>query len=112
MYRTIVVACLLLACCSGCGSNSPMAGPQSLAFKGQSIYQGQSNDSIEKALGAPDVVSQGWAIKNWWAGENWITPGELTVEWVYLGETDSLIVWLDMGMVRRVCVVPTEKVKR
>jgi hypothetical protein len=88
-----------------------MAGPQRIKFKGAKIFQGQSNDSVEKALGAPDIVSEGPYVKNEWVGGYMITTGQLTVEWVYLGNQDSLIIWLDRGMVRRICVVPTSKVK-
>lgn len=106
--KPLILAILL----AGCATNAPMAGPQNLKFNDQNIYQGQSNDSVEKALGSPDIVSQGFGVKNWWAGGSWYTPGEKTIEWVYLGEKESLIIWLDAGMIARICKVPTEDIKR
>jgi len=109
--KKLLFLLIFLILISGC-SPVPMAGPQRINFCGHGIYQGQSSESIEKELGPPDIVSMGSYPKNSWAGGVWFVPGTRTIEWVYLDMENSLILWLDSGMVGRLCVVPTSKIRR
>ena len=108
--KRLLVLSIVFFCLGGC--ESPMSGPQSLFFRDKNIYQGQSNDSVTEALGDPDMVSSGFYTKNSWAGGPFFATGERTVEWVFLNVDESLIVWLDNGIVARICIVPTSKIRR
>jgi len=78
---------------------------------GTSIYAGQSSDSVERAVGSPNVVSSGIFCKNsiHFFG---FSPGRNTVEWVYIRSGVSTVIYLDSGRVIQIGQVPTEKIKR
>lgn len=79
---------------------------------GIQIYEGQSAESLEKALGAPDVVSSGMFSKNANNVRFLYRPMLYTTEWVYIGPEYSTIVYIFKGKVSSVHKIPTSKVNR
>uniref|UniRef100_A0A6M3IFF6 Lipoprotein n=1 Tax=viral metagenome TaxID=1070528 RepID=A0A6M3IFF6_9ZZZZ len=76
---------------------------------GTKIYKGQSADSVERALGSPDIISSGILCKNTPFG--FLTTRN-TIEWVYIGSTCSTIIYLSRGMVTHVFQNDTNKIRR
>ena len=109
VFITILLCCPLFF--GGC--ETPMGGAQIASNEKGEIYQGQSADSVENVLGAPDVVSSGSYCKNFWAGGAFFVPGIRTIEWVYLDfkPNTSLIIWMDQGHVARIGQAPTDKIR-
>ena len=110
----LLISSTAFALLSFCGCTyAPMAnGSQVITPEGIRIYQGQSTDSVEECLGAPDLVSSGYC-KNSWAGYPWVSPGSRTVEWVYLtNPISSILIWFDNGRVASVAYIPTDEVRR
>jgi len=77
-----------------------------------SIYQGQSADSVIRTLGNPDVVSSGIFCKNKGNIGFGIRTARNTVEWVYVGTSNSTVIYLDHGLVSIVYNIPTSRIKR
>ena len=116
MKKTYAVAIMLLLSLTlaGCAELAKsMYGGQQAAHKGANIYKGQSTDSVEKALGSPDVVSSGqYACKNASSLPFGVMPGRNTVEWVYIDDPYSTVIYFDFGRVNYVHQIPTSQVRR
>lgn len=106
----VVLAAVLVSGCAGLGES--LYGGQQASHNGVQIYKGQSADSVEKALGSPDVVSSGLFCKNAGNLPFGVMPANNTVEWVYIGSTYSTLIYLDLGRVSYVHQIPTSKVRR
>jgi hypothetical protein len=108
MKRTsIVLAFLGIFFVTGCAC----LYQREIAFHcGTKIYKGQSADSVERALGSPDVVSSGdYLCKNSRNLPFLVSPN--SIEWVYFCPDYSTIIYLDHGMVSYVHQIPTSKVR-
>lgn len=113
----IMTVLILIALLSGCSTTIPQAN-----FQGQRIFLGQSNDSIEKILGNPDIVTSttgagmmlfdsrlcAQKIDPWFRRSDYI----ITIEWIYLDEPQSLIIWFMRGTVQALWLVDTTECKR
>lgn len=96
----------------GCAGLDLNRGQQA-SHNGINIYKGQSNDSVEKALGAPDVVSSGkFFCKNASSLPFGIMLGNNTVEWVYIGGSQATVVYFDNGRVAYINQIPSSQVRR
>ena len=91
---------------------------QQTEFRREKIFVGQSNDSIEKHLGAPDyaknyalgVILLGQMVEPF--GDAFgVRPGMVTREWVYIDQDNSLIVWMDSGNVGAIWLVKTKEIE-
>jgi hypothetical protein len=114
MKRTsIIVVVLVAALLSGCaGLGESLYRGQQASHSGTQIYKGQSADSVEKALGSPDVVSSGIFCKNAGNLPFGVMPAKNTVEWVYIGPTYSTLIYLDQGRVSYIHQIPNSQVRR
>jgi len=110
----ITIMLLLSLTLTGCAElQKSMYGGQQAAHKGANIYKGQSTDSVEKALGSPDVVSSGkYTCKNSSSLPFGQMPGTNTVEWVYIDDPYSTAIYFDSGRVVYVHKIPTSQVIR
>jgi len=111
---SIILAFLGIFFVTGCaGLGESLYRGQEASQNGTKIYKGQSADSVERALGSPDVVSSGrYTCKNATNLPFGVMPGMNSVEWVYIGPAYSTIIYLDHGMVSYVHQIPTSKVRR
>jgi len=106
MFRNLLYLVVgLFLFVSGCSTMRSTA-----IFRDQKIFAGQSNDSVEKSLGAPDLVGIG-PFYQFMRIDPWVSPGRYSIEWIYLGPKESLILGLDFGMVRGIWLVDTAKIK-
>jgi hypothetical protein len=111
-FGIVFLTIFCLAVLVGCAGLDPNRGQQAI-HGGSSIYKGQSTDSVEKVLGAPDVVSSGrYFCKNASSLPFGVMPGDNTVEWVYIGVGQSTVVYFDNGRVVYVHQIPSSQVRR
>lgn len=105
---------ILLIFLAGCaGVNQSLYGGQQISHNGKMIYKGQSVDSVERALGAPDVVSSGQYFCKNASNLPWgVMLARNTIEWVYIGPAYSTLIYIDHGMVSYVHQIPSSKVIR
>lgn len=102
MKRVIYIICLLfIVSASGCASPLSMTN-----WKGQRIFVGQSNDSVERLLGPPDRAGRPFQQIGQLAA-----PGMYTIEWIYWGQPESLRLWFDFGELRVIWLTDTNEIR-
>lgn len=77
-----------------------------VVFQGHRVTIGQSTASIESLLGHPDRISNRPWLRVYKIG-SWVFPGYQTLEWVYFGETYSLVLWFDTDEVQIIWLAET-----
>ena len=112
--KNLIVTVAALFCLGGCAAigESLRVGHQA-SHNGVQIYKGQSVESIERALGPPNVVSSGGPLcKNATNLPFGTSPGWNAIEWVYIGPVYSTIIYTANGNVCYVHQIPTSKVRQ
>jgi hypothetical protein len=105
MKKMIIFSILIFV--SGCSSAQTIT-----TFRGKTIFAGQSNDSVEKALGQPDWALNAQIRKYDFKANKidfGIYPGSITIEWGYWDQPKTLIIWLEGNSVRAIWLADTSK---
>jgi len=101
--KKIILAICLLFIISTVGCHTPLSITN---WKGQRIFVGQSNDSVERSLGPPDKAGRPFQQIGQTA-----SPGMYTIEWIYWGHPESLRLWFDSGELVAIWMTKTSEIR-